>query len=224
MIQQADLRGFDVHVHAIGDRAVRMALDAIEAAAEHNPPRERRHVIAHLELVDPADIPRFRALEVAACFQPLWAYADPYITELTVPVLGAERSRWLYPIGSVLASGAMVVAGSDWSVSSMDPLEGIEVAITRRGVGEPEGGAWIPEEVATLPPMIAAYTLHGARLGRWDDVTGSLVAGKRADLIVIEGNLFELPPHRLHEADVVTTLVDGQVVYRGAGDRVGPRG
>ena len=94
------------------------------------------------------------------------------------------------------------------------------VAITRRGVGEPEGAPWIPEEVATLPPMLAAYTVHGAWLGRWDEV-GTLVPGKRADLAVIEGNLFELPAHRIHEADVVTTLIDGEVVYRGPGDRIG---
>ncbi len=220
MVVAAERRGFDVHVHAIGDRAVRMALDAFEAAIERNLPRKRRHVIAHLELVDPADIPRFRALGVAACVQPLWAYADPYINDLTIPVLGPERSRWLYPIGSLLAAGATVVAGSDWSVSSMDPLAGIEVAITRRGVGEGEGAAWIPEEVATLPAMLAAYTVHGAWLGDWDEV-GSLSEGKRADLAVIKGNLFELPPHRIHEAEVVTTLIDGEVVFRGAGDRIG---
>lgn len=220
LVLAADRRGFDVHVHAIGDRAVRTALDAFEAVQAQNPPRERRHVMAHLELVDPADIPRFRALDVTACFQPLWAYPDPYITELTIPVLGPERSRWLYPIGSVLASGATVVAGSDWSVSSMDPLEGIAVAITRRGVGEPAGAPWIPEEVVTLAPMLAAYTVHGAWLGRWDEV-GSLSAGKRADLAVIEGNLFERPAHRIHEAEVVTTLLDGEVVWRGPGDRIG---
>jgi predicted amidohydrolase YtcJ len=220
MIVEADRRGFDVHVHAIGDRTVRMALDAFETAIARNAQRERRHVIAHLELVDPADVPRFRELGVAACFQPLWAFADPYITELTIPVLGPERSRWLYPIGSVLASGATVVAGSDWSVSSMDPLEAIETAITRRGVGEPPGPAWIPEEVATLPPMIAAYTVNGAWLGRWAEV-GTLVVGRRADLAVIEGNLFELPPHRIHEAEVVTTMIDGEVVFAGAGDRIG---
>lgn len=113
-----------------------------------------------------------------------------------------------------------MVAGSDGSVSSMNVLEAIETAITRRGVGEPAGPAWIPEETVTLAPMIAAYTVNGAWLGRWDDV-GSLVVGKRADLAVIEGNLFELPPHRIHEAEVVTTLVDGEVVYAGAGDRLG---
>lgn len=223
LVREADALGFDVHVHAIGDRAVRMSLDAFEAAARQNPPRSRRHVIAHLELVDPADVPRFAELGVIASFQPLWAYPDPYITDLTIPVLGPARSRWLYPIGSVMASGATVVAGSDWSVSSMDPLEGITVAITRRAVGAPEGPAWIPEEVAALPEIVAAYTLHGAYLDRWDDVTGSLVVGKRADLAVLDRNVFALAPHRIHEARVVTTLLEGEVVWRGEGDRIGTR-
>lgn len=221
LVVRADALGLDVHVHAIGDRAIRMSLDAFEAARRDNPPRDRRHVIAHLELVDPADLPRFRALGVAACVQPLWAQADSYVTALTVPVLGPARSRWLYPLGSLLAAGAFVTAGSDWSVSSMDPLDGLEVALTRRAVGEPPGPAWIPEEVVALAPMLEAYTLHGAWLGRWDAVSGSLVAGKRADLVVLDGNVLELPAHRLHEAEVVTTMLDGQVVWRGEGDRVG---
>lgn len=221
LVREADALGFDVHVHAIGDRAIRMSLDAFEAAQQANPPRSRRHVIAHLQLIDPSDIPRFEALGVFASFQPLWAYPDPYITDLTIPVLGPERSRWLYPIGSVVATGAPVVMGSDWSVSSMDPLQGITVAITRRKVGEAPGPAWIGEEVITLPQAVAAYTLQGAVLDRWDDVAGSLVVGKRADLAVLDRNVFELPPHRVHEARVATTLLDGEVVYRGPGDRIG---
>jgi predicted amidohydrolase YtcJ len=223
LVIRADALGFDVHVHAIGDRAVRMALDAFAASRGVTPPHARRRVIAHLELVDPDDIPRFHELNVTACFQPLWAQADEYVTELTIPVLGPERSRWLYPIGSVLTSGARVVAGSDWSVSSMNPLEGIEVAITRRDVNAPPGPAWIPEEVVTLRRMIEAYTLHGAWLGHWSPDTGWIAKGTRADLAVIEGNLFELPAHRIAEARVVTTLVDGQVVFRGSGDRIGDR-
>jgi len=221
LVGRADALGFDVHVHAIGDRAVRMALSAFERTRNVNPPRARRHVIAHLELVDPDDIPRFNELNVTACFQPLWAQRDPYITELTIPVLGPERSRWLYPIGSVFASGATVVAGSDWSVSSMNPLEGIQVAITRRGLGEPPGEPWIPEEVAMIPDMLQAYTLHGAWLGRWYPDAGWIIEGAPADLAVLDANLFELPAHRIAEARVVTTLLEGEVVYRGPGDRIG---
>jgi predicted amidohydrolase YtcJ len=221
LVGRADALGFDVHVHAIGDRAVRMALSAFERARDANPPRSRRHVIAHLELIDPDDIPRFHELNVTACFQPLWAQRDSYITELTIPVLGSERSRWLYPLGSVLASGATVVAGSDWSVSSMNPLEGIQVALTRRGVGEPPGEAWIPEERATLHDMLQAYTLHGAWLGRWYPDAGWIIEGAPADLAVLDGNLFELPAHRIAEARVVTTMLEGEVVFRGPGDRIG---
>jgi predicted amidohydrolase YtcJ len=221
LVARADALGFDVHVHAIGDRAVKMALDALERAQRVNPARERRHVIAHLELIDPPDLPRLRALGVAACFQPLWAYADPYITDLTIPALGPARASRLYPIGSALAQGATVVAGSDWSVSSMNPLEGIQVALTRRGVGEPPGEPWIPAEIATLAQMLAAYTLHGAQLGRWYPDAGWLVAGARADLAVLEGDPFKQPPHRLHELRVVTTLLEGQVVGSSEGDRIG---
>lgn len=221
LVARADALGLDVHVHAIGDRAVTMALDAFERVPGINPPRPRRHVIAHVQLVDPRDVPRFRELGVIACVQPLWAQADSYITELTIPVLGPARSRWLYPLGSLFERGATVAAGSDWSVSSMNPLEGIEVAVTRRGVGEPPGVAWIPEEVATLAQMLEAYTLHGAFLGRWYPDAGWLVEGARADLAVLAGNPFELPAHRIAEARVVTTLVDGQVVWRGEGDRIG---
>ncbi|MCX6567893.1 MAG: amidohydrolase [Candidatus Aminicenantes bacterium] len=147
-----DAAGFQIHVHAIGDRAIRMSLDAFEAAGRANGFRDLRHHIAHLELIDPADIPRFKALGVTANFQPLWAYADPYITELTLPILGPGRSRWLYPIGSVARTGAVIAGGSDWSVSSMNPLEAIQVAMTRRGPDDPPGDAWIPEEKVDAAP------------------------------------------------------------------------
>src|SRR6185312_3922142 len=138
-----DKEGFQIHVHAIGDRAIRDTFDAFEAARRANGARDSRHHIAHIELFDPADIPRFRKLGVIANFQPLWANGDRWITELTEPKLGPERSRWLYPIESVIASGGEYAFGSDWSVSSLNPLDGIEVAVTRC---EPEKTrpAWIP--------------------------------------------------------------------------------
>ncbi|HYA48592.1 MAG TPA: amidohydrolase [Burkholderiales bacterium] len=212
-----DAAGFQIHVHAIGDRAIRMTLDALEAAEKANGARDLRHHIAHLELIDPADIPRFRALGVAANFQPLWAYADPYITKLTLPILGPARSRWLYPIGSVLAAGAVVVGGSDWPVSSANPLDAIQVAVTRRGPDEPPGPAWIPEEVADLPSMIAAYTTHGAYLSHEEDVRGVIAPGKIADLVVLDRNLFKIPPSEVHKARVLLTLFEGQEAWRDPG-------
>lgn len=212
-----DREGFQIHVHAIGDRAIRDALDALEAARTANGVRDARHHLAHIELIDPADIPRFRRLGVIANFQPFWANGDRYITELTEPKLGPERSRWLYPIGSVVASGAAVAFGSDWSVSSMNPLDGIEVAVTRRQPPEGPGPAWLPEERIALPEAIAAYTIRAAYLDFTEKESGSIEAGKSADLIVLDRNLFEIPPSQIHEAKVLLTLLEGREVYRGSG-------
>jgi len=209
-----DAAGFQIHVHAIGDRAIRMSLDAFEAAGRANGFRDLRHHIAHLELIDPADIPRFKALGVTANFQPLWAYADPYITELTLPILGPGRSRWLYPIGSVARTGAVIAGGSDWSVSSMNPLEAIQVAMTRRGPDDPPGDAWIPEERVDLETMLRAYTTNGAWLSHDEKSRGSLEPGKAADIVVLDRNLFKIPASEIGRVKVLLTLLDGRPVFR----------
>jgi predicted amidohydrolase YtcJ len=215
-----DRAGFQIHIHAIGDRAIRVSLDGLEKARAENGPRDARPVLAHIQLIDPADQPRFRRLGVAASFQPYWAQADGYITDLTLPALGPARSRWLYPINTMLNTGAVVVGGSDWTVSSLNPLDAIEVALTRRDTGLPPGPAWIPEERADLPRMLAAYTINAAWVTRSERETGSLEPGKVADLIVIDRNLFDLPPDRIHEARVLLTLVEGAGVWRDPGFRV----
>jgi predicted amidohydrolase YtcJ len=217
LVVRIDREGLQVHVHAIGDRAIRASLDALEAARARNGVRDSRHQMAHIQLFDPADIPRFRELGVVANFQPLWAYADSYITELTVPVLGPERSRWLYPIRSLVASGAVVVAGSDWSVSSMNPLDAIEVAITRRPVGDSESSSFLPEERVDLPTMLAAYTINGAYAHDEERRTGSIEIGKAADLIVLDRNLFEVPEAEIHGVNVLWTLLEGREVFRNEG-------
>lgn len=209
-----DRAGFQIHVHAIGDRAVRMSLDAFAAAGRANGFRDMRHHIAHLELIDPADIPRFKRLGAAANFQALWAYADPYITDLTLPILGPARSRWLYPIGSVARTGAVIVGGSDWSVSSLDPLQAIQVALTRRGPGEWPGEAWIPEERVDLLTMLRAYTANGAWLCREEKVRGTLAPGMAADLVVLDRDIFGLPAAEIGRAKVLWTLLEGREVFR----------
>jgi predicted amidohydrolase YtcJ len=214
LVAALDAAGFQVHVHAIGDRAVRMTLDAFEYARRHNGPRDARPIIAHLELIDPADIPRFAALGVIPSFQPLWAFADKYITEMTEPVLGPARSRWLYPIGSMARTGARLSAGSDWSVSSMNPLEAIQVAITRRAPDAAPGPAWIPEETVDLSTMLRAYTVGGAYAAGEESRNGSLEVGKAADLIVLDRNLYLIPPTGVHSARVLLTLLDGREVFR----------
>lgn len=208
-----DRAGFQIHIHAIGDRAVRMSLDALEAAGKTNGPRDARHHIAHLELIDPADIPRFKSLGVAANFQPLWAYPDLYITELTEPILGPERSRRLYPIGSITRSGALVVGGSDWSVSSLNPLEAIQVAVTRRALDDAGGAPWLPREAIDLSTALKAYTINGAFLDRQETLTGSIEVGKAADLVVLDRNLFDIPAREIHLARVLLTVLEGKIVY-----------
>ncbi len=214
LVARLDREGFQVHVHAIGDRGIRYALVAFEHAQKVNGRRDSRHLIAHLELIDPNDIPRFQHLGVIADFQSLWAYADEYITKLTEPKLGLQRSRWLYPIASVAKTGAMIVGGSDWSVSSMNPLDAIQVAITRRGLEETNGKTWIPEELVDLESMLAAYTITGAYANFQEQKTGSLEIGKAADLIVLDQNIFAIEPRDIHRTKVLLTLLNGKVVFR----------
>jgi predicted amidohydrolase YtcJ len=215
-ITALDRAGFQIHIHAIGDRAIRVSLDALAQARRANGPRDARPIVAHIQLIDPADIPRFRQEGVIASFQPYWAQADEYITRLTEPQLGPARSRWLYPIASVMNSGAVVVGGSDWSVSSLNPLDAIQVAITRHEI-ESTGPAWIPQESVDLPRMLAAYTINAAYASRTERETGSLETGKLGDLIVLNRNLFALPITEIHSAKVLLTMVEGRVVYQDSG-------
>jgi predicted amidohydrolase YtcJ len=215
LVAALDRAGFQVHVHAIGDGAIRETLDAFENAARQNGLHDARHIIAHLELIDPADIPRFRELGVVASFQPFWAQPDEYITQLTEPALGKERSRWLYPIGRVMNSGAVVVGGSDWSVSSLNPLDAIEVAVTRHTTDSLGGPSWIPEERVDLERMLAAYTINGAFANHQERERGSLEVGKSADFIVLDRNLFAVPANQIHTVKVVKTFFEGKEVYSG---------
>ncbi|HEU4994154.1 MAG TPA: amidohydrolase family protein [Gemmatimonadaceae bacterium] len=214
LVHKLDSAGFKMHVHAIGDRAIRVALDGFERQRARGGMKGRRPIVAHIQLFDPADVPRFASLGVVADFQPLWAYADSYIKDLTIPVLGAERSRWMYPIASVAKTGAIVAAGSDWSVSSMNPLEAIQVAVTRRALADSTGDAWLPEQRVDLVTMLRAYTLGGALASDDDSLTGTLTRGKAADLIVLSDDLFALPPQRIAKARVLLTMMGGRVVYQ----------
>jgi predicted amidohydrolase YtcJ len=212
LIAALDRERWQVHVHAIGDRAIRMTLDAFERARRANGARDARHTITHLQLIDPADIPRFRRLGVVANFEPFWANGDEYLTRLAEPALGPSRSRWLYPIGSVARTGAVVSGGSDWSVSSIAPLDGIEVAITRRAPDDP-GPPWRPEEVVDLSTAIAMYTINAAYANQQERETGSIEVGKLADLVVLERDLFEVEPREIHAVRVMRTIVEGRTVF-----------
>jgi predicted amidohydrolase YtcJ len=208
-----DRNGFQIHVHAIGDRAIRMTLDAFAYTRARNGAHDARHTITHLELIDPADVPRFRSLGAVANFQALWANGDEYLTQLTEPTLGAARSRWLYPIASVVRTGAVVSGGSDWSVSSLNPLDAIEVGITHRPPDRPSQPAWHPAERVDLATMIAMYTINAAYANHQERETGSIEVGKLADLVVLDRNLFETAPEAIHETQVLRTLLEGKTVF-----------
>jgi predicted amidohydrolase YtcJ len=217
-VTRLDAAGFQVHFHAIGDGAVREALDAIESARRHNGDLGHRDHIAHLELIDPADIPRFRELGVIANFQPLWAYADDYITKLTIPFLGAERSARLYQIGTLYRSGAIVAFGSDWYVSSPNPLEEIQVAVTRMGPAGETHVPFLPGERISLPEALAAFTINAAYTNRLENTTGSIEVGKNADLIVLDHNLFAIPATEIDKSRVLLTLFGGHPVHGDLGE------
>ena len=208
-----DAAGFQIHFHAIGDRAIRSAFDSIQAAREANGKHDNRHHISHIQLFSPEDIPRFAELDVVANFQPLWAIEDGYITDLTIPRIGEERGKFLYPIGSVQRTGARVAFGSDWYVTSANPLDGIEAAVTRL---DPDGKTEEPlgeNEEINLAQAIENYTLNSAYVNFLDADTGSIEIGKLADLIVLDRNLFDVPTSEINQVRVVATLFRGELVF-----------
>ncbi|MBV9317744.1 MAG: amidohydrolase [Gammaproteobacteria bacterium] len=210
-----DAAGLTVHIHAIGDRAVRGSLDAFAYARARGIGGDNRDQIAHLQLIDPADFPRFKALGVIANFQLQWATFDPsYIEKATLPYLGPARSRYLYPARSLLDAGARIVGGSDWGVSTFNAFEAMEHAVTRSlGRG---AKALLPEQAVPLTVMVDAYTLNAAYALRQEKTTGSLEPGKRADFIVLDRDIFTVDPFELHATRVLATYLDGHEVWRGA--------
>ena len=215
-VAQLDDLGFQVHIHVIGDAAVRAALDAFEFARQRNGPTDGRHHLAHVEFIDPADIPRFEELNVTATVSALWAFEDEYLSELTLPRVGPERYRWTYPFNSILEANGRVAFGSDWNVSSPDPLQAIETAVTRIDPLEHATAVFMPQERITLEQAIQAAILNSAYVNHLDDVAGSVEVGKLADLVILDANLFELEPEAISDAKVVATLFGGEVVYEAA--------
>ncbi|GAA3089042.1 amidohydrolase [Streptomyces roseofulvus] len=211
-VTELDALDFQVHFHALGDRAVREALDAIEAAIEANGRRGNRHHLAHLQVVHPDDLTRFAALGAVANIQPLWAAHEPQMDNLTIPFLGPERAAWQYPFGSLLRAGATLAAGSDWPVSSPNPIEGIHVAVNRR---DPEAGddrVFYPEERLDLLSALTAYTAGTAHVNGLDDA-GSLLPGHLADLVVLDRDILAAPADEIAEARVERTYVGGRLVH-----------
>ncbi len=209
-----DGAGFDLHVHAIGDRAVRAGLDAVAAVRASNGPADRRPHIAHVQVIHPDDIPRFALLGVAATIQPLWAGWEAQMRDLTVPFLGPQRSGWQYPFASLARSGARLAGGSDWSVSTPNVLEEIEVAVNRvvpgsRGVEPP----FLPGERIDLDTALRAFTSGGAWVDRLDEAAGSLQPGMLADLVILDRDLHDRRAGEIGDARVLLTMVEGDPVH-----------
>ena len=214
--------GFQLHFHAIGDRAVSTALDALEALPA-GPRRAARHHLAHLQFITPPDMGRFAALDAVANFQPLWACAETQMEELTIPFVGAERATWQYQIGSLAAAGTRIAFGSDWPVSSADPLHEIHVAVNRvlsERLGRPGGpeceNPFLPDQAITLDAAIDAFTAGVAWVNHAEDVAGRLLPGLRADLAVLDQDLYAIPAGDIGSTSVLMTVAGGTVVH---GDR-----
>jgi predicted amidohydrolase YtcJ len=211
IVTAADAAGLTVHIHAIGDRAIRSSLDAFADSRRRNGPSDNRDQIAHLELIDPADFPRFKELDVIANFQLLWAERGDYIDGATVEYIGPSRAKYLYPARSLRDAGALIAGGSDWGVSSFNAFVAMEHAITRaESRGQP---ALLPEQSITLADAVDAYTINAARALKQERTTGSLEIGKRGDFIVLDRDIFSIDPFDLHDTRVMSTFLDGREVY-----------
>jgi hypothetical protein len=216
-VTELDRVGFQVHFHALGDRAVRNALDAIEAARREHGDHGQRHHLAHLQVVHPDDVPRFARLGATANIQPLWATHEPQMDDLTIPYLGERRSGWQYPFRSLLDAGGDLCAGSDWPVSSPNPLWGAHVAVNRNlpaSAGGFDLDPFLPQQRLDLTTILAAYTSGSARINGLDAVTGSIREGLDADFAVVDADLSEIGEHEICHATVTTTWVRGQIAFQ----------
>ena len=214
VIAALDRAGVQIHIHAIGDRAVRMALDGFEHAQRTNGQRDSRHHIAHLNVVHRDDIARFAALDVSANFQALWATVDdPYVGEINRSVLATEPFDWQYPLGSIHRSGGKLVFGSDWPVSTADPFSAIQVAVTRRGPDREVREPWTPQHLIDVATAIEGYTRLGAWLTFREADCGSLEVGKFADLVTVDGDVFSTSKFQLMDTKVEQTIFRGRIVF-----------
>jgi predicted amidohydrolase YtcJ len=213
-VTRLDTLGFQVHQHALGDRAVRSAIDALRTTRDANGANDLRHHVAHLQLPDPADVPRLRDVGAVANMQPFWAQPDEMVESMTRPRVGVRAER-LYPIGDLSRSGAVLCFGSDWPVSTPDPFAQIEVGVTRRAVGDLDGPALVAAQRIDLATAIAAFT-RGSAFVDHDDDAGSIEPGMRADLVVLDRNPFTGPPHQIATTRVAMTIAAGRVVHDGA--------
>ncbi len=214
LVVELDRRHFQIITHAIGDRAIRTVLDAYNAAEQTNGPRDRRFRIEHIEIIDPADIPRFGWLGVIASMQPYHCYPDADTLDVWARNIGPARLPYSFAWHDLAAAGARLAFGSDWPVVSLDPFIGIQNAVTRQDQnGQPPGG-WVGRQKVTLEQALAAYTRDAAFAEFEENLKGSLEPAKLGDVIVLSQNLFEISPLEIHKTTVQLTMVGGKIVYQ----------
>ncbi|MBO0680493.1 amidohydrolase [Mycolicibacterium sp. S2-37] len=216
LVGDVDAAGYDVHIHACGERTARVGLDAVERAIAANPPRDRRHTVAHLVYVEDSDAPRFAELGVTAQFSANWMSADPDTIENMGARYGAPRKDLLYRPQAVLKSGGRISLGADWPAagyfSTYKPLESIQIGVTRQLVGQADAPVLVPaDERLSVAEAVHANTLGAAYQIRLDDKVGSLEVGKLADMIVLDRDIFEIDPHDIHAANISLTMMNGQI-------------
>lgn len=209
-----DAEGFQIHVHALGDRAVRDSLDGLEAALRANGRRDSRHHLAHLQVVSPADVARFSELDVIANAQPLWACRDDAIETLTLPFLPDSARERQYVFGSLHRAGATMSFGSDWPVSSPAPLWGLHVAVNRTAPDGSTADPLQPEEALGVAVAIDAYTTGSAYVNGVEGSTGRIAPGYAADVVAVDRDLLGIDPREIGATTVRHTFVDGREVYR----------
>jgi predicted amidohydrolase YtcJ len=209
-ILAADEAGLQVAVHAIGDRANAILLDVFEQAMSRNGPRDRRWRVEHAQHLRPGDIERMAGLHLIASVQPYHAIDDGCWAEKKI---GRERCRTTYAFRSLLDRGVLLALGSDWTVAPLNPLTGIYAAVTRRTTDGRNPQGWFPEQEISVEDAVRGYTSNGAYAEFAEKAKGSLSVGKLADLVVLSRNIFEIPPERIIEASVKTTIAGGKIVF-----------
>jgi predicted amidohydrolase YtcJ len=208
-----DAAGFQVHMHAIGDRAVREGLDAVEGAVAANGPTKGRHHIAHIQVIQPVDVARFGPLGVTANAQALWACHDRQLDELTNPFLGPKRTAMQYPFGSLVRAGARLAMGSDWGVSTPNVFDEMQVAVERSHPSLANQEPFLPDEAITLDQAVHGFTLGSAYVNHLDDMTGSITVGKLADLVVVDRDLWDRHAGPISDARAIATFIEGEPAF-----------
>jgi predicted amidohydrolase YtcJ len=213
-----DAARFQIHIHVIGDGAARAALDGLEAARKANGRWPSLHQVAHVQCIDPSDIPRFHELGAMMNIQPLWARHEPSVTDVALPMVGEERGKWMYAFRSLIDAGAGYALSSDWGVSTLNPFEIMETAITRQPPGRPSTHpVFLPEQRMTREECVKGYTIHAAQAAWRDADTGSLTPGKYADIIILDRDIFSCDVYDIGETEVLLTLLAGKEVHRAEG-------